>query len=331
MHGSKKWIACAGACAAALLSACGGGGGDSSNAAALVTPVVQVGGAVDHPSGVSLATLAAKPAVTQTVTFNSGTTPQTHTYTGASLWSILGDAGIQNDASRKNDVLSRYALATGSDGYQVIFTLGELSPDFGNKPSILAYLETVSGLNGPLNSSDGPVRVTAPGDVKGGRYVSNLTRLDVFASAATVPGTGGGVSPSFRVSGAVTAPASFDLAALQALPKSSQTIGSSTYTGVSLWALLNTVGLKLPASVKNPTLSAYAVATGSDGYRAAVSLGEIDPGFGAKGALIAYDVNGAGLGANGVARLVIPGEVKQGRLVSNLIAVEVFVAGSAAN
>ena len=68
----------------------------------------------------------------------------------------------------------------------------------------------------------------------------------------------------------------------------------------------------------------YAVVTGSDGYRAALSLGEIDPNFGGKAAMIAYEVNGVDLGANGFARLVVPGEVKQGRSVSNVIAIEVF-------
>jgi hypothetical protein len=294
-------------------------------------PSVQVAGAVNQPASHAGFDLAARPAVTQTVSFNSGSTPQTHTYIGTSLWSLLNDAGIQTDASRKNDLLSRYVVATGADGYSAIFTLGELSPDFGNKPDIVAYFETSAGMSGPLNSGDGPFRVTAPGDVKGGRYVSHLTRLDVFASAPTVSGAGGGTSPSFAVSGAVAASATFDLAALQAMPKTSQAVGTDTYTGVKLWALLNKVGLKLPDSVKNPTLSMYAVATGSDGYRAAVSLGEIDPDFGAKGALIAYEVNGEPLDKNGMARLVVPGEVKQGRSVSNLIAIEVFVASNPGN
>lgn len=288
-------------------------------------PAVKLEGAVDRPADYAEADLAARAAITQTVNFNSGSTPQTRTYTGTSLWSLLSDAGIQTDATRKNDVLSRYLLATGADGYKVVFTLGELNPDFGNKPAIVAYAETTGGGSGPLAAADGPFRVTAPGDIKGGRYVSQLVRLRVQPSAATAAGTGGGVSASFAVSGAVTTPLSFDLKALQAMVPVTQTVGANVYTGVSLWTLLNSLGLRLPAG-KNPSLSMYAVATGSDGYRAAVSLGEIDPGFGNKGALVAYDMNGAGLGANGVARLVVPGEVKQGRSVSNLVAIEVFAA-----
>ena len=291
-------------------------------------PALQVGGALDHPAGFTVADLSARPAVAQTVTFNSGSTPQTHSYTGADLWSLLSDAGIQTNATPKNDVLNRYALATGADGYKVVFALGELSPDFGNKQSVVAYAETIAGASAPLSATDGPFRVTAPGDVKGGRYVSTLTRIDVGASPAAAVGVGGGVSASFAVSGQVNTPMTFDLTALQGLPSTSVTIGANTYKGVTLWALLNSIGLRLPAAAKNPSLGMYAVATGSDGYRAAVSLGEIDPGFGNKTALIAYEVNTAPLGANGVARLVVPGEVKQGRSVSNLIAIEVFAAGT---
>ena len=69
-----------------------------------------------------------------------------------------------------------------------------------------------------------------------------------------------------------------------------------------------------------------AVATGNDGYKALVSLGEIDPGFGNKAALVAYAINGELLGTSGMARLVVPGEIKQSRSVSNLASIEVLTA-----
>ncbi|CAN5741842.1 hypothetical protein BH09PSE5_BH09PSE5_00930 [soil metagenome] len=55
-----------------------------------------------------------------------------------------------------------------------------------------------------------------------------------------------------------------------------------------------------------------------------MTLGEIDPGFGNRPAVIAYAVNGAGLGTSGETRLIVGGDVKQGRSVSNLVALEVF-------
>jgi hypothetical protein len=347
MDGSRglKSLACG--VAALVLAGCGGGGSD--NGAVFIplvpapapapaspppppppppppappAPSVQLDGAIDRPAALTEADLAARTPVTQTVNFSSGSGAQVHTYTGAGLWPLLNDAGLQLDAARKNDVLGRYLLATGADGYKVVFALGELSPDFGNKPSVVAYAETTGGASAPLGTADGPFRVTAPGDVKGGRYVSNLVRLDVAAAPATAAGVGGGVSASFAVSGKVGTAKSFTAADLKGLTASPDvTVGGNVYSGVSLWSLLN--GLGLPTTPKNATLGMYAVVTGSDGYRAVLSLGEIDPGFGGKAAMVAYQMNGVDLTTTGFARLVVPGEVKQGRSVSNVIAIEVF-------
>ncbi len=318
MRRFSVWGAWAGLVASLVVGACGGSGNDAS---------MRVDGAVDRPANYNADQLRVVTGATQTVNFSSGAGAQTHTYTGANLWSLLGNAGLQTDASKKNDVLNRYVLATGADGYKVVFALGEISPDFGNVASLLAFAETQNGSTAPIAQPDGPFRVTVPVDIKGGRYVSNLLRLDVRTSGSIAAGTGGGVSNAFAVSGAVHAGKSFDLAALQALPTSTLTLGGVVYTGVSLWTLLNTVtGIRTDPNVKNASLSYYAVATGSDGYKAALSLGEIDPGFGNKAALVAYAANGTGLGTNGVARLIVPGEVKQGRSVSNLVSIEVFAA-----
>lgn len=140
--------------------------------------------------------------------------------------------------------------------------------------------------------------------------------------------TNEGISPSFTVSGAVGKRATFDLAALQAQPAVTLTVGSNTYTGVSLWTLLNdaSVGLKPDTAVRNPVLSMYAVVVGSDGYRAVVSLAEIAPESGNRMALVAYSLNGTPLGRNGMARLVMAGDVKPGRSVARLAAIEVFAA-----
>ncbi|CAN7750781.1 molybdopterin-binding oxidoreductase [Pseudorhodoferax sp. LjRoot39] len=309
--------------AAGLALAACGGGDDAAT--------VRIDGALDRPASLGSAALGERPAITQNVAFTSGSGTQQRSYVGADLWSLLSDMGIQTTPGARNDQLNRYVLATGADGYRTVFALGELSPTLGNKGSMLAYLEkNGDGTTTAIGSEDGPFRVTAPGDVRGGRYVSQLVRLDVRPSGSTAAGTGGGVSPSFTVAGAVATPMAFDLAALQALPASTVTVGNSAYTGVSLWNLLNTqVGLKTDASTKNPLLSMYAVATGSDGYKAMVSVGEIHPSFGNRDALVAYAVDGALLDRNGMARLVVPGDARASRHVSNLVAIEVFAAPAA--
>jgi DMSO/TMAO reductase YedYZ molybdopterin-dependent catalytic subunit len=286
---------------------------------------VRIEGAVDRPASHGAAELRARAPVTQTVGFDSSHGAQAHTFTGTSLWSLLNEAGIQAGGDGKQ-ILDRCVMAVGADGYRVVFSMGELHPDFGARQSLVAYAETNPGATQPLPASSGPLRVTAPGDIKGGRYVSNLTRIEVLVPPASPAGRGGGVSPGFTVSGQVKSPKTFDLASLQALPASSVTAGSNTYQGVKLWTLLDSLGLRAAEGARNPSLPLYAVVTGSDGYQVVLSLGEIDPSFGNKAALIAYDRNGEALGRNGMARLVVPGEIKQGRSVSNLVGIEVLAA-----
>ena len=299
--------------------------------AALAAPpstAVVVIGAVDHPKTFDAAALNALPAVTQTDTFASGGTPQTHTYTGPTLWNVLNATGIQTTPGVKNDILDRYVLATGTDGYRVVFSLGELDPSFGNRADLVATKETLGGKTAPL-AGDGLARVTAPGDVKGGRYVANLSSLDVRASGSTTTGTGGGTSDHFSVDGAVARGRNFDLAALKALPAVTETVGGVTYTGVSLWDLLEAqAGIVTDPAVKNDILDKVVVATGSDGYKTLISMGEIDPDFGNQPDIVAYAADGQPLGANGFARLVLPGDVKAGRWVSNLVDLQVFSASA---
>lgn len=133
--------------------------------------------------------------------------------------------------------------------------------------------------------------------------------------------------PSTRlaVTGAVKIPLDLDLAALQVLPAGTAMLGAASYSGVDLWTLLDTVaGLKLAGDRMGASLSMYVVATGTDGYQAVLSLGELDPAFGARKVLVATSMNGTPLGANGMARLIVTGDVKQGRSVSNLASIEVF-------
>ena len=77
---------------------------------------------------------------------------------------------------RKNDLLSFAVLAVGADGYAALVSYGEVSPDFGNRGILLATAEDGTALDRP--------RLVVPGDVKGGRYVSDVTELRVIHAAA---------------------------------------------------------------------------------------------------------------------------------------------------
>jgi len=139
-----------------------------------------VQGAVKNPLTDTLSTLQALTPHTETVTYMAGSTSVMDTYTGALLWDVLGSADILTDPAIKNDILRKLVIATGSDGYQVAFSLGELSPNFGGEPILVAYADSL----GQLTGADGFARIVVPGDIAGGRYVSNLASLTVFDGTA---------------------------------------------------------------------------------------------------------------------------------------------------
>jgi hypothetical protein len=93
------------------------------------------------------------------------------------------------DPAVRNDVLNQLVIATGADGYRVVYYLGELSPMFGNRQGLVACAERIGGVSQGLGA-DGFARSTAPGDLRGGRYASNLVSLDVMRSASPAPSMG---------------------------------------------------------------------------------------------------------------------------------------------
>lgn len=147
-------VACAGVIAALAATAHAAGPSETFT----------VTGAVQTPASYDLSALRSLPSQTQTVSYGSGAGPQTHTYTGTSLWGIVDRAGFQTQPGVKNDILNGYVVATGSDGYLAVYSLGELSPNFGNRPNLVAYSQTVQEQSvawAPTASRASPRRATS--------------------------------------------------------------------------------------------------------------------------------------------------------------------------
>ena len=109
---------------------------------------------------------------TQTDTFLAGTTPNTLTFTGAPIASVLSDAGL-SAANQLND----YVVATGSDGYGVLYSDAELDPAVRTSPTALIAYNDGTGTFPSVGGAADALRTTAPTDAKGGRYVSNLDSI----------------------------------------------------------------------------------------------------------------------------------------------------------
>lgn len=294
---------------------------------------IYLGGDIADPGFYNLPDLT--PVTTESVTYTAAGVPVRDTYSGTTLWNLLNTAGGVTTTSTKNDILSKYVIATGSDGYTAVYSLGEIDPQFGNQPILVASSDTAGQL-GP-HGSDGLSRIVVPGDIAGGRYVSDLVSLKVGSLPEPAPTGAGGIAASATLSGAVADPTIITPETLSRL--TSQTLTETatylsgagsvtdTYTGVSLWNLIQDAGLLTDPSIKNDLLNFAVVATGSDGYRAVFSLGEIDPAFGNQQDIVAYADQKGQLGSggsDGAMRIVVPGDVAGGRYVSNLASLEVI-------
>lgn len=296
-------------------------------------PRVQIVCAVDAKASESVVDVRQQAAVQQKVDFRDDSGPQERSYTGAAVWPLLQACALQSATAtdahgQRASALGRYVLASGADGYNAVFSVGELHPEFGGRASIVVYAE--GGAEAADAGAPASLRMTAPGDVQGSRYVAGLTRLEVRSSGSVGAGSGAAQSQSVQVMGAVKNTLRLDEAALRALPAATQVVGGRRYTGVDLWSLLSSVaGIEAESASGASVQGMYLVATGADGYQALVSLAEMSPDLGNRRVLIAYRLDDQPL-ARGVARLVVAGDGKAGRSVSALEAIEVFAAAPAA-
>ena len=119
------------------------------------------------------------------------------------------------------------------------------------------------------------------------------------------------------------------VADLKAMPRTTVSVhnehskADETYTGVRLADLLVKVGAPLGHDLRGVGLSAYIVATGSDGYVAVIALAEADPSFHSGEVIVADTMNGQPLDAkSGPFKLVVTEDKRPARWVRNLVSIE---------
>jgi DMSO/TMAO reductase YedYZ molybdopterin-dependent catalytic subunit len=139
----------------------------------------QLAGQVQTPATFDAAALRKLPAVHKEVTYLTGGGPATRSFTGALLWDVLQSAGgIVVDPDVKNGLLRKIIIVTGGDGYVTVFSAGEIAPDFGDAPILVAY-----EANGQALYDGGSARIVVPGDRHGGRFVSRILKIEVQSGA----------------------------------------------------------------------------------------------------------------------------------------------------
>ncbi len=157
-------------------------------------------------------------------------------------------------------------------------------------------------------------------------------RLAALALAGILSGTALAAEPTptpatLALQGNVQHKQALTLADIKALPATDIDVTFDTehgkvagkYTGVLLWTLLDRAGLPEEGPKSKHHLQRSVLVTGADGYAVSLSIGELDPDFENKQAVIAYAHDGkpeTGL------RLVVPGDRKAGGSVHDVVRIE---------
>ena len=161
-------------------------------------PAVLVNGDVAHPTTLSLAQLQGMPQVNQNVTFHErGEHEEQQRGRPDGVQRRLGRAA-ELPHERPNDYLRWYVQGTSSqDGVPAVISWAEIQPLVDNTQSLLSLVETPlpspPGVATPQSS--GP-RLTAPGDVRGGRYITGIGVVSVFRAPDILPSVGTGANMS---------------------------------------------------------------------------------------------------------------------------------------
>ena len=133
---------------------------------------LKITGAVKQPLTLSAEDLAAMPRASVTTT----TADKAETrYEGVFLHEILKKAGVPQGEQLRGKALTTYVLAKAQDGYEVLFSLGELDPIFIDNQVLVADSANGKALLG----RDGRFRLVLPKDKSGPRNVRMLTSLEV--------------------------------------------------------------------------------------------------------------------------------------------------------
>ncbi len=133
---------------------------------------LSISGDIPAPLVLKADDLAKMPRETVIIPDQDGTKIE---YEGVLLREILKRAGAPAGKELRGKALTGYVVAKARDGYQVIFTLGEVDPAFANEPILVADKRNGKA----LFEYQGPFRLVCGNDKAGARSVRMLESLEV--------------------------------------------------------------------------------------------------------------------------------------------------------
>ncbi len=98
-----------------------------------------------------------------------------HEFKGVALFEVLEKAGVTTGSTLRGENLAKYLLVGAADGYEVVYSLPEIDPEFTDQVVVLAY-EKDGQL---LPAGEGTFRLIAPLDKKQARWVREVRTIKV--------------------------------------------------------------------------------------------------------------------------------------------------------
>jgi len=97
--------------------------------------------------------------------------------TGPRLRDLAGRLGLPQGKDLGGPMLANGLLFRASDGYAVLFSLGELDSTLGNSAAIIAVR-----CNGqPIDAKHGPYRLIVPGEARPARAMHQVATVELLA------------------------------------------------------------------------------------------------------------------------------------------------------
>ncbi|MGA0556352.1 molybdopterin-dependent oxidoreductase [Larkinella sp. VNQ87] len=131
-----------------------------------------ISGEVTKPLVIQSAELKAMPHTEVTGQDRDG---KEHRYSGVPLAHLLKQAGVTLGGELRGENLMKYVVVKAADGYEALYALPELDPEFTTRTIVLA--DSVDGT--PLPAGVGPYRIVVPGEKKPARWVREVKSVEV--------------------------------------------------------------------------------------------------------------------------------------------------------
>ncbi|GLU55461.1 molybdopterin-dependent oxidoreductase [Dyadobacter frigoris] len=133
---------------------------------------VSVSGEVTTPLNLTVQDLSGFKQISHKVKDRDG---KEHEFKGVALIEVFEKAGVTTGSKLRGENLAKYALIKAADGYEVIYSLPEIDPEFTDQVIILATEKDGQ----PLPNGEGPFRIITPNDKKQARWIREVRSIKI--------------------------------------------------------------------------------------------------------------------------------------------------------